>query len=735
MNELSVAANARIPGDYVFMQLMCDALAVLGSRHGLIFDPIGRACRLVRFDPFELAPRFALRAGVKIDGCDRLFPLCAAESDFDLVDQRTSPCTVRWIGLAGDFGLKVVLAATVPFRPRDLDFSSMPIVHLSLTVEKLPGQFRWIKPTPRPELVEIFLEIGEGNLQVSAGRAADELDVEFTSWLRPDNDAQFPRRSMDARIQRDTLVAPGADRTARGFRRSVRLDDPVGLDVFWCAWPGEGPTIDGVACAFWHARQFGSRAAVVAWARDKGGEIRRNALRVDGLVQAHDLGHAVDHLHAYTLHSWLLNTWLVQTADGPWLSIWEGSCYFQSTLDVEFTQAPFYLAVWPELLGLQLRQWAARSCPGETSLGDRGAGTRFMPHDVGRYAEVGAAAYPHPMEVEETANYLLLVFVHWRRTGDRSIVDTQSRLLGRLAGFLRAADSGGSGVPDCGVANTIDDGSPAIQYGRRQVYLAIKTHAALRVAVIMLQDRLRAEELAEWASAATRILAEVEQGAWQQDHYAVLLERSGRLQNPWTGEWTDYPEIPGWDAPHIYTGNVLPILDMVGFELGLDPHRVRTDLITSTRRCLREYGCAHTDYQMTKAATAGGGDRLTGDAREPGWISMNILRDLAALRRGIDLRPLAGRYWEWQVLTNSQGPQLFFETFGGNHLCFYPRGVAIWGLFEAMSGRVIDRAAGRDEVRPWWPDLCLPRLWDAAWVAAAGVEAPENIEPVAAGNL
>ncbi|MDI1250693.1 MAG: DUF4965 domain-containing protein [Lacunisphaera sp.] len=735
MNNPSVAANAGIPGDCIFMQLMCDALAVLGSRHGLIFDPIGRECRLVRFDTFEQAPRFALRAGVRLDGGARLFPLCATASDFDLVDQRTAPSTVRWIGLAGELGLKVVLSATVPFRPRDLDFSAIPIVHLSLSVEKLPGQFRWSKRVPIPESVELFLEIGDGDLQVSAGGAADELEVEFTSWLRPERDAQFPRRTFDARSQRDTLVAPGADRTGRGFRRSVALDAPVALDVFWCAWPGEGLTIDGVACAFWHARQFDSQAAVVAWARNHGSEIRRNALRVDGLVQAHDLGPAVDHLHAFTLHSWLINTWLVQTADAPWLSIWEGSCYFHSTLDVEFTQAPFYLAVWPELLGLQLRQWAARSCAGEMSLGDRGAGTAFMPHDVGRFAEVGAAAYPHPMEVEETANYLLLVFAHWRRTGDRSIIDTHSGLLARLVGFLRAADSGGSGVPDCGVANTIDDGSPAIQYGRRQVYLALKTHAALRVAVVMLQDRLGVDELADWDSAATRILAEVEQVAWQQDHYAVLLESSGRLRNPWTGEWTDYPEIPGWDAPHIYTCNVLPILDMVGFELGLNRDRVRTDLNTSTRRCLREYGCAHTDFQTSRQATAAGGDGLTGAAREPGWISMNMLRDLAALRRGIDLRALAGRYWEWQVLTNSQGPQLFFETFGGNNLCFYPRGVAIWGLFESMSGLVIDRAAGRDDVRPPWPDLCLPRLWDAAWDAAAGAERGPHPGSVTRANL
>jgi len=698
------------------MQLLCDAIAVLGSRHGLVFDPVGRSCRVIRFDTFEQSPVFELRAGLVVEGRSRCFPLAAVSEGFDFVDQRSTPCTISWIGVDAAAALKVTLKATTPFRPRDLEFSSTPSISLSIAVERVPGQFRWIKPVAQPEEVELFFELGSGALTPISGPENDEIDVCFTTWLRPDNDPGAPRRAQDACLQRDRLVAPGSIRSNRGFRKKIRVDGDEALNISWCAWPGAALSIDGVRCEFWHARRFPDLEAVVKWARRHSEEFAFNATHVDRTIRNHGLGQAVDHLLAYTLHSWAINTWLTDRGGAPWFSVWEGSCYFHSTLDVEFTQAPFYLAVWPELLRMQLKQWAERSCDGESCVGKIGSGTRYMPHDVGRYAEVGTAAYPHAMEVEETGNFLLLVFAEWKRTGDRSLIEVRASLLIQLSAFLRACDTDGSGVPALGVANTIDDGSPAIQFGHRQVYLAMKAHAALRVAAEMLTDFATQEQIDDWSSAASRILAVVEDRAWCGDHYAVLLERSGRLQNPWTKEWTYHAEIPGWNAFHIYTANTFPILDMVGFELGLDPNRVAMDLREATRRCLREYGCTHTDFH---ANTRIGPDdpRLAGVALEPGWISMNILRDLAALRRGVGVLSLAERYWEWQVLTNSQahGPQLFFETFAGNHLCFYPRGLAVWGIFEAVSGQVIDRVSGRDYAKTAWPELRVPRLWDCAW--------------------
>lgn len=290
------------------------------------------------------------------------------------------------------------------------------------------------------------------------------------------------------------------------------------------------------------------------------------------------------------------------------------------------------------------------------------------------------------MEVEETANWLPLLHAHAARTGKRNRVRRHAATIASFTRFLLAADTDGDGIPDRGVANTIDDGSPAIQFGSQQTYLAVKSLGALTAAALLL-DEIRQPALASSALAAVKKIArKLHTRAWAGDHFTVLLEKRGRLKDPWSGTEVEFAEIPGWDAPHIYTANTLPILDLAGLKIPLDARRVRRDLETATARCLRSYGCTHTDFQradldrLKTAATAG----LAGAARNPGWISMDILRDLAALRRGLDLTPHFQRHWDWQVLVNTHGTALFHETFGGNHLHFYPRGVVTWGIHAAQ---------------------------------------------------
>ncbi len=704
------------------MQLISDAVAVLGSRHGLLFNPHARETKLIRFDRFDESPAFSFRAGLRVDGRELIFPLSNDGELFRLLDQRISPCASTLIGLDPTSGLKIRLSFVTPFRPRDADFSTTPALGIELAVEPIGGQFRWEKvPTRLPAEVDVFLEIRGDVFEIAH---IDErcLELNFSTEVRPSYDPSNSAPNPSRVFQRDRLVALSGSLVGTTFlKKIVPQNDAVNeaLRVVWCTWSDPILRVKEVLTPFRYTRRFKRLEDVETWAKKEGGSIFENASKVDGIVAKATVGISVHHLLAQTLHSWLACSWWTLRSTSEWFSIWEGNCYFHSTVDVEFTQAPFYLAVWPELLGLELDQWPEFSKSGEELLGDAGKDTSFLSHDCGSYTEATGQAYPHEMEVEETANYVLMAFSYSRRTGDGSLLNRHADTLGRYLRFLLACDTSGNGVPDIGVANTIDDGSPAIQYGKQQTYLAVKVLAALQTGGELLRSLNRSDLATRCENQASRLRTTIERDGWMADHFAVLLEKSGTLQDPWSGKKIHWETIPGWDAPHIYTANTLPILDMVGFDLGLDKDKLRQDLVTSTARCLREYGCVHTDFDRGALAALSQHSGLAGASRNPGWISMNITRDLAAFYRGIDLRNLTERYWEWQLVTNSREAALFFETFDGNDLHFYPRGVAIWGIFDALGGIVISRWENFFRAEPKIGELSVPLLFSANWKTGA----------------
>ena len=703
------------------MQLMCDAISVLGSRHGLLMDPIAKRCGIIRFDTFEHLPELHVRAGVRIAGRELLLPLCPEGGSFRFHDQRLTPCSMSLMGIDAASGVKLKLTIVTPFRPRDPVLSTTPVLGLRLEAEKIAGNFRWERQEFDPDDVEVFVELDGPDITV-AESADDALDLLFASVRSSTEEEGCTRSSphVESLPQRDRVVVLKGQRRGRRIVQAVRFDSPDGpaLDLAWCTFSEPVLSVRGERCPFKYAQQYDGLDAVAGWARAHPECVFENAQKVDAVVGRNNCSKSTNNLLAYTLHSWLLNTWWGTREAGDWFSVWEGSCYFHSTVDVEYTQSPFYLAVWPELLGIELDFWPEFSKDGSLALGARGAGTLFLSHDTGSHSSAGGQDYHHEMEVEETTNYLILALAYWKRTGDASLLHKHADALKRYLRFVFAADTTGNGVPDQGVANTIDDASPAIQFGRCQTYLAVKCLAAFeagRQFMELFGDASLADECRQRARAVRGLLRE---RAWVEDHFVTLLEKGGQgVIDPWSGETFDLDEVPGWDAPHIYTANGLVPLDMVGIDLGLDRDRMVTDLVVATERCLREYGCVHTDFEFSRAKMPDAMKGLAGVARNPGWISMNMLRDIAAFYRGVDLRSLTDRYWEWQVVTNSQEPKIFFETFSGNNLCFYPRGVAIWGYFDGLAGLVLNRVDGVDRHAPAFSRLKLPRLFDADWEA------------------
>lgn len=709
------------------MNLICDALSVLGSRHGLVLDPVNGGARVIRFDMFDEGCPVELRAGIRINGEEHLFPFCRGGRRFAFFDQRVTPCTSRFIGIEAHHALKVTLTVATPFRPRDRDFSTTPVLAISLRVEQLRGNFRWTPVREAPERVECFFEIAPQQGHLEPGPAGT-LDFCFESRLlraaHPEAGAAVNRQP-----QRDRLISPHVATGDNGFRRQLDLSTDGGstLDVFWCTWSDPVLEVKGRRCPFVYNKRFADLSAVVEWCRSSGGSILDNARRVDAIVLGNNLPPSVNRLMAQTLHSWLMNTWWVDRGGADWFSVWEGSCGFHSTVDVEFTQAPFYLAVWPELLGIELDFWPEFAKSGTLTLGARGEGTEFLSHDCGDMARANGQAYPHEMEVEETANYLILLYAHWRRTGDSSIWCRHVKTIERFALFLERCGVDATGVPETGVANTIDDGSPALQYGREQVYLAVKTLLALRCAGAILESHGDAIRPAALRMRAELIRSRVEEVGWTGGHYACLMNPDGRgLKNPWTGKDLELEVVPGWDGHHIYTCNGMAPLDMVGFASPLDAGRVRADIRNAAAACLREYGCSHSDFEAEDYAAGGLRDGMVGVSARPGWISMNMVRDICALYRGIDLMDLSERYWDWQLTTNTQAPALFFETFGGNNLHFYPRGIAVWGFFDAAAGLVIDRVAGTRALAGGLDGVDVPCLLEADWLRGT---APRLVKP------
>ena len=699
------------------MLLTVDSVTVLGSRHGLLLDPIRKNVELIRFDLFEALPKLHLRAGVRIGQRELVFPFCEG-TPFTFYDQRSTPCSVFYTAIDALSGVKVKLSFTTPFRPRDGEFSTTPVLMVRMETERLQGQFRWEKATETPHEVELFFQV-EGDVAETQPFGNDAVELRFTShagYVREKEDGTLASRVTQACTQIDRLVALQGRVREKRFTRSVTFDGtPQPLTIAWCTHSEPVFQLHHEVLPFRYTVRFPDLESVVQWARSNPEAILENGRRVDAIVAQNNCSSSVNHLLAFTLHTWLANTWWLSNDGKDWFSVWEGSCYFHSTVDVEFTQAPFYLSVWPELLRLQLAEWPAYARDGVLTLGEIGEGTRFLSHDMGSHASAGRQHYPHEMEVEETANYLILSFAYWRRTGDASLLQEHNRTLVDFLWFLIRADTTGNGVPNIGVANTIDDGSPAIQFGREQVYLAIKTLAALRAGIEILQTLNHEKLAAKCCSQADLLTLTILEKGWQKDHFGVLVEKAGRLKNPWTGEEQDYAEIPGWDAPHIYATNALPVLDMVGFDIGLPREILQRDLEIGAERCQRQYGCVHTDFIRKDHASTQQSAGLAGASLSPGWISMNMSRDIAAFYREIDLRHLADGYWDWQLTTNTQQPFLFFETFGGNNLNFYPRGIAIWGYFDALGGIVVDQVRGVAEAQASFAGVRVPFLLNADW--------------------
>ena len=284
---------------------MCDAVTVLGSRHGLLIDPVSQECGIIKFSRFTDLPRFHIRAGLRIGGRRYMLPLCPEGGNLSFHDQRTTPCTLVLTGIHAESCLKIRLTLITPFRPRDPVFSTTPVLGFRLEVSRIPGQFRWDRKTIEDGTeFDIFLAFAGDGLQIEDS-GPDCLDMLFQSQ-RIDWPLESGRKDFDycTHPHRDRFVVTRGEKRGTCFVSSGVLADDVHavIEGGWAAFEEAVLSVADSRCPFRYAGTYDGLDDVCDWIRANPTALFENAARVDSLIAANNCSSSVNHLLAYSLH-------------------------------------------------------------------------------------------------------------------------------------------------------------------------------------------------------------------------------------------------------------------------------------------------------------------------------------------------------------------------------------------------------------------------------------------------
>lgn len=697
------------------MQSMTWTMGRLGSRFNLLFEPYKKRVMHSALGRFLDQP-LDLKVGlIEPDGTHRVLPFTTDGIPLVNPEQFERMNSITFRGYSEKHNLRFEFNIHAVFYPQDERLCIMPAYYLEMRVNPV-HRIRWHKVTKPPEKVTLFIRLGRADTTITATPDADDqpaainlayansLTPHSEQYTLPDGVEDGPHRFVDVN---ERIVSLNPDCQVTDCGQGLTCELPVteaGSGTKWrLVW---GAHVADNILKVKHKGQV--RDAVFrynnAWDNldqviDEAIETRDQRLalsrRFEKILEQAPLDTAQSHLLALSFQGWLSNTFWCDIqgedlAHTEWFGVWDGSCSYLGVLDVEYNIALLYLTLWPKLLGIQFAQWAEYEKPHAPSNGS------FLSHDMGSGVNAIGQSYPHDMEVEENCNFLLLLQAYTRWTGRDRALNQVAPLIERLARYLIWTDRDNSGFASQGVANTIDDASPAIQFARKQTYLAVKRLAALKAAADLLRLAKHAPDLAKQCDLlASDSLKKVEDAAWLGDHYAVCVDKSAvGITDAWTGKPLPYDTLPGWDAYSIYTGNGLLLPFMVGRTDLLNPKQLRQDIASAQRENATRYGCGHTSAESDNV-----------------WVSQNLWRD--TLAQYIKLRPLSPQYyWDMQVMSNT-GPNSmgYTDTYINNYLTFSPRGIAVIGHLLAAPRLVIDRKAPGGTYITVDPDRHKPQRW------------------------
>ncbi len=657
-------------------------LGKLGSRLAIDFKPQFARVAVSPMGRFYDKP-LEMTLGIRYGGKTRVLPFTKQLDRFEAIEQHVTPTRVVYLCTSPKFPFGVRVTWIAPFCPRNEKLTTAPFLYLDVEIDN-PSRMTYDAevlvslPIDGQDLVEPWDAFRGVSVQRSeAGRR---------TFLGLACDATGP-----VEVQRDgaLLTIPIHVGPFATGARHLMLVGYVAEPVLH---------VRGAPFRFLYTRDFAGPDAVAAYARDERRTILERAALFDSTVLDTGITEPLKNLISFAFQSFAPNAWWGVGEDGSeWFSVWEGYCRYHSTLDVEYNDALFYLQYWPELLGMLLDEWAQFPRDGGFPSHDLGGGS-----DLDAGLVIAGQAYGHDMEVEESANFILLLDAYWRATAD---ADRALRLLpfaASLARLLIDCDVDGDGFPDRGTGNTLDDACEAVQFGNGQTYLGVKTLAALASLEDLLGLAPDAALKRRLIGATLRLTRTLTEDAWLGDHYAICLDKErGRTRNPWNGRLLPPGELDGWDGFSIYASNGLLLPWRSGLDVPVDRRRLRSDLVAAFSRTLRAFGCAHSDGE------------------ENGWISQNLWRDMVAAHLGVNFEENAERYWSFELRRNRDASLAdwggFCDSPTNRWLSYYPRGVAAIGLIPALAGLEIDVPGRMLRYAPVRSDLSVPLTLFADW--------------------
>lgn len=207
----------------------------------------------------------------------------------------------------------------------------------------------------------------------------------------------------------------------------------------------------------------------------------------DFAISMHTGDAKLDFIRDKSFQSYAASTWLVCDPSGDaYFYVSEGNFQYLSTVDVGYDIAFFEARYIPWALKMQLEQWSQFT--GRDNYG------LFLQHDMGveRTIQIcgasanqysGAQAYPRNMGVEENLDYVLMIQIYWKITGDTEFLKSKMPFVKELLSSVKNRDLDRDGIPDhCCYQTTFDFRlDHAISDANNNVYISVKFFSALIV--------------------------------------------------------------------------------------------------------------------------------------------------------------------------------------------------------------------------------------------------------------